>query len=653
MALEDLQRLHNRVITTVGNTSASNNPKQVPHDLSAQVTKGAQAFAAGNTLGLSEEEVLAAVSRQARRQRMRGEDGMTMAEMQGKLQQAQASLAEMSEGEELKGISYREEPEVDPFGQDQGQYAEYQPGDSQYDDQVREKLQDQMDDMTVFDSQGERVYDFGKPLLKTGANPEEFDELDAEKRAMFDEPVRMVKQSALPQDVRYSQQDELQKQRKLSSDVVASERNRRSPSSKLREGYNNVKAAIEAEGLVRSGGQYRGRSDAEMLAAMPQAQRIDVPAALARASGLDQEPFGGDYRTGQSFMFVDPITQESLASPTPPPVSANAPDTANALNAPPPAQTAQDWMMANTPDYRSGGRVFGDLPQTDITSSTSLFSDRVRRLNPELIAIQPALGTVPGNLRSAAGLQNTSDMIIDAVRRRNAAKRPGTRDIAFYDRELVDDPKTGKRKMKNIRNENPGVAQVLNMLGYSPIESERLASSLFQMEMQRRSGRNINASKDYKERNKVFGPIERNRSKIEFNAPEAIDPKDGQTEIARMRPGQQMEGRDIVTRMRELSDPMAAMPFIGATAADGEAPKIENRTGQTNPVQIERALRDKERAFLAKNPDGNYDVDSWIKGAVKAQQGADSTNAKIAREMEERMKYLPPNALSSRLPRRA
>ena len=75
-------------------------------------------------------------------------------------------------------------------------------------------------------------------------------------------------------------------------------------------------------------------------------------------------------------------------------------------------------------------------------------------------------------------------MIIDAVRRRNAAKQPGTKDIAFYDRELVADPKTGKRKMKNIRNEDPGVAQVLNMLGYSPVESERLASSLFQMEMQ-------------------------------------------------------------------------------------------------------------------------------------------------------------------------
>ena len=157
MALEDLQRLHNRVITTVGNTSASNNPQQVPHDANDQLRKGAAAFAAGETLGLSEEEVLSALSRQRRRQRLRGEEPMTVAEMEGKLKQAQASLAEMSEGAEIKGLSYREEPEVDPFGQDQGQYAEYQPGDSQYDDQVRGNLQDQMDAMTVFDSNGERM----------------------------------------------------------------------------------------------------------------------------------------------------------------------------------------------------------------------------------------------------------------------------------------------------------------------------------------------------------------------------------------------------------------------------------------------------------------------------------------------------------------
>ena len=61
-----MQQLHNGVIVSVGNSSASNDPKQIPNDANDLLMKGAAALAAGRTLGLSEEEVLAAVSRQAR-----------------------------------------------------------------------------------------------------------------------------------------------------------------------------------------------------------------------------------------------------------------------------------------------------------------------------------------------------------------------------------------------------------------------------------------------------------------------------------------------------------------------------------------------------------------------------------------------------------
>jgi len=64
-----MQQLHNGVIVDVGNSSASNDPKQIPNDANDKLLKGAAAFAAGKTLGLSEEEVLAAVSRQARAER--------------------------------------------------------------------------------------------------------------------------------------------------------------------------------------------------------------------------------------------------------------------------------------------------------------------------------------------------------------------------------------------------------------------------------------------------------------------------------------------------------------------------------------------------------------------------------------------------------
>ena len=56
------------MISVSGNFSASNDPNQLPHDANEVLIKGAQAAAAGKTLGLSEEETLAAVSREYRRQ---------------------------------------------------------------------------------------------------------------------------------------------------------------------------------------------------------------------------------------------------------------------------------------------------------------------------------------------------------------------------------------------------------------------------------------------------------------------------------------------------------------------------------------------------------------------------------------------------------
>ena len=71
MYLERSQAAHNGVISSIGNSSASNDPKQIPNDANDLLIKGAQVAAAAQELGLSEEETLAAVSRQARRQSQR------------------------------------------------------------------------------------------------------------------------------------------------------------------------------------------------------------------------------------------------------------------------------------------------------------------------------------------------------------------------------------------------------------------------------------------------------------------------------------------------------------------------------------------------------------------------------------------------------
>ena len=64
MSLENVQGFTNKQRVLAGNVSASNDPQQWKHDGTETLIKGAELAAAGRTLGMSEEETLAAVSRQ-------------------------------------------------------------------------------------------------------------------------------------------------------------------------------------------------------------------------------------------------------------------------------------------------------------------------------------------------------------------------------------------------------------------------------------------------------------------------------------------------------------------------------------------------------------------------------------------------------------
>ena len=143
MALEDRQQMHNRVITAIGNTSSSNDHRQHKHDQNNKLIQSAEAFAAGRTLGMSEEETLAALSRRLRRQK-RADDSVTMQDVERGLIQSAKTLSDPANPAEVQGVSLREEPEVDPFGQDQGQYYEYKDGDTQYLDQERSRALEAM-----------------------------------------------------------------------------------------------------------------------------------------------------------------------------------------------------------------------------------------------------------------------------------------------------------------------------------------------------------------------------------------------------------------------------------------------------------------------------------------------------------------------------
>ena len=66
--------MHNRVITAIGNNSASNDHNQHKHDMNSKLIEAAGKFASGKNLGLSEEETLALMSRELRRQQRKDQN---------------------------------------------------------------------------------------------------------------------------------------------------------------------------------------------------------------------------------------------------------------------------------------------------------------------------------------------------------------------------------------------------------------------------------------------------------------------------------------------------------------------------------------------------------------------------------------------------
>ena len=604
MALEDRQRLHNSVIANAGNVSASNDATQQVHDANTSLLRSAAKFAAGRELGMSDEETLAFISQTMRRQR-RKDSNFTEDDAVRQMVQSANSLSDVSEGAELRGVSYLDEGAVDAFGQDQGQYYEYQPGDSQYEEQQTQKMREQMADMEdremdKFYREAPR-YEKGKAVLKTGVDPNEYDELKdavAERSPSRDE---ITPKSALRETLRQLEEakdaqsgvggmitrlirgqsaetpsraavmgrleDELQygpvqkgAEKSLSAELVRRDRDRSNP---LRKGYNDVQSAIEAEDIARRlftiGGQ--GAAADAAIAAIP----MSTQERVANMGQIAQRPDG---------IYIDPRSGNTVAlqGPDMPPDDVlNIGNTGTAAT----PQSAQEFVVSNQPDYRQNDRLYGDYPNVDITGATTLFADRLRGLE--------GFENISSNVRSVPELQRAVDAVV---------AKGGN----FYNREAVEDPKTGKTRMKNVKSAAPGTQEVLNKLRYTPAESSALANALYQLQVAENTQVSQQGKQQYFTRTGPYGSPER----VTFDAPEAVNPREGAAPIARVSPGQTIEGRDIVTALRGLETPAARTPFIGQV--EGEQPRINryNRTGETTLSGIANVMREQEEGFSRK-----------------------------------------------------
>ena len=608
--------MHNRVITAIGNNSASNDHNQHKHDMNSKLIEAAGKFASGKNLGLSEEETLALMSRELRRQQ-RADQNVTPADIARQFAQSGNSLADVSAAAELDGAGYENIPEVDPFGQDQSQYYEYGPEDSQYEQQQLEKMQEQMLDMEDR-TEGSRAYPEGRQrrdkrgqvILKSGESPEDYEELGRDTSEIIDKRKRETLSSTAPfKDMLAQLQAAKEKQAglqgklsgvfgggydpgtadlegrledsinlgpnqrradaALSAEMASRDRDR---ASSRRAAYNNIKAQIEAEEIGET--MYRP-SSIFPSAELPAVRADQALAAIGRANAAP-----GPAAFNSQGIPLDPRTGNPLAIQGPEYITPNT-DTGSTLNAP---MTSRAWAVERQPSiYREGGRPMPD-PQTDITGATTLFADRLRQLE--------GFGNVSSNVRSIDELQRAVDAVIS---------KGGN----FTTREPVTDA-SGRTTLKSVRQAEPDIRGVLNKLRYTPAQEAQLANAMYQMDVAAGTTINQQGKQQYFTRTGPGGKLQPTQmgsmttpggASVIFDAPEAINPIEGQAAVERVRPGQTIEGRDIGTAFRGLSTPGARQPFIGQV--EGEKPRINryNTTGETDPVAIESALRKKEEGF--------------------------------------------------------
>ena len=422
-------------------------------------------------------------------------------------------------------------------------------------------------------------------------------------------------------------------------DLVIADRNNYSP---LRAAYNDVDAQIEAEALLRGG--MDGSGDAA-LARIPQLRDVGKATGQVETKVVAQDPIIGEairrMGVGTEARHFDPRdgTPLSIQGPELPTQMLHPAGTPNnmtssgMLNAP---MSAKTWVEQTQPDYREGGRTFGDFPQTDITLATTNFANRLKALEGF------GLEGVSQNIRSTEELQRVVDHVVAVSAQR------GEKMYEF-------DPATGK----NVFTPTPGVRAVMTKLRMSEPEQTALAGALAQMEMAKQQQVN-QASKDaYFARSGGATP------NVVFDAPEAINPQGGAARIARQPKGSSIRvgtgvgakgqpvaiKQDIRAAIQGLSDPMAADTSIGAVVEDRPATssfrgdQIYNRTGETSPDAIEQVLVEKAMRNSRKTgkPVDVETTKSNIRNAQFVQERADRAARKRADKEAEIMSALLPS----------
>ena len=682
MSLENIQAGTNRQRVAAGNVSASNDPTQWKHDGTEQLIKGAELAAAGRTLGMSEEETLAAVSRQYRRQR-RADDRVSPQDVLRQMTQAASTTREDVGAPEIKGVSYSDTSEIDEaFGR-----TDYEMG-------LRNIDADNGEDnrSPEPESRGTRRYRDGRVEgMRNPVRPQEEDFFTpdvAPKSALSDALSAVEKEKGKRQGLAQSLGRVFGRGGEVDAEIdVAEAALRRHLEPEGPQDARIGRATVRQDNQnynpeVQEANYYRAEAKA-----LQERDRLYGPGGYGRRGDINlgnvqrQSETQGEWMKGEMYetdvlpslgieqeiarrydgVYLDPDTGNTVAVQNPafPPKpydqdgGSNA-GTADAVNAP---QTARSWLAQNLGQTLDSMKGSDRIEQVDITQATTTAANKVRDYYKK-VGVAPTV-RVPENIRSVEELQRVVDRVLQATNGQ----------LTVPDLVKGGGAQTGPAGRE--------VEAALTAMGMRPGEQQQLSQAMYQVDAARRSSVNENPTGVYLSRTgqgvqgpamdgsqtRSFGGDGQFTSNVQFDSATEMDKGIAKAPVARIPRGStigvrvedpksgssSVKRRNIVDQLRTLPSRDASMPYMGQVA--GEKPRVNRytRTGESNSADAAIAVR-KQAEERAKG--GEVDAARTRGNQVRAMlltEREKRDNTSRAEAASELIAQLPPNARRTRL----
>jgi hypothetical protein len=692
--------------------------------LNNALIESAQFQAARQTLGLSQEDMLAAVSRKRRRQ-ARADQQFDPEQYLRQIAQSEKTTRSDVGRQELDGLKFLDNDENDAgFGQMQDDLQKYSKDDRGYieDEETGELRRARLTDekpveMGEFESfsRRQRKKDgksftvseiIEQPIGFEGANAPKSvlaDALAALNAAQNPSPygydqfpggvTQLRTTGSTPAAVAGLLEDDirpnLEAERSLTSDLLIQDRSNYNPRMRAEndEAVGHLADTIARLSYTVNG---PGAMADEAIGRIGEIRRLGAAGSLGemeQTQVIRQGPQGTFPNaeeivdnTGRIVGYADPVTKAPIALDPALGISlstqgANTPDTAQMMNAPQNPQTAREWTASNLPAMvQDTGSTPPRFPQANISKETTEYSGKLN-------AMLKGLG-----LKSAPNVRllDEIDIVANEVQKRLQAKGK-----TLYVKDEFD---------KNIPAGTQVVSGLMNKIGMTGGDEERLANSMFQLDAARRSSVNQNPTGTYLGRTNT--PVEqpqislspdnykgvsrgtaqalvenerRKRGGVEFDSPSEGF---GSIQIAQQKKGtrgpvgtrgEKGSGRgaeeDITKRLGKLETSGAQKPYIGMPAKRSTSPLstfgqqvVYNRTGESDPAAIRSTLeqlsenRAQETAARKKRPESRADAairrkrnESNIIGAQAVERRANEAREQRLGSMREIMRYIPAN----------